>query len=61
MSKSKAFAYAVAAACAWEVLAITTGLVPTISTLAYAYPVFGVGVLVGLSVHFWYKPKKESK
>ena len=57
VTRTKVFAYAVAVACGYEVFAITTGLVPTISTLAYAYPVFGVGVLVGLAAHFWWRKR----
>ena len=42
----------VAGACAWEVAAITTGLVPTVSRISKRHPVFGVAVLVVLAYHF---------
>jgi len=43
----------VAALCAWEVAAITTGRVPTITTLNRRYPVLGVVLVGALALHFW--------
>ena len=43
---------AVAAVCAYEVVAITTHAVPTVSWVARRYPVTGVIVLAVLAKHF---------
>ena len=43
----------VAALCAWEVAAITTGRVPTITTLNRRYPALGVVLVGALALHFW--------
>lgn len=42
----------VAAACAYEVVAITTRRIPTISRIAHRYPATGVIVLAALARHF---------
>ena len=42
----------VAGVCAWEVLAITTGRVPTVSRVSRRWPVFGSVVLDVLDLHF---------
>ena len=43
----------VTALCAWEVAAITTGRVPTITTLNRRHPVVGVVLVGALALHFW--------
>lgn len=43
---------AVAAVCAYEVVAITTRKVPTVSWVARRYPVTGAVVLAVLAKHF---------
>lgn len=43
----------VAALCSWEVVAITTGRVPTITTLNRRHPVIGVAIVGALVLHFW--------
>lgn len=43
----------VAGLCAYEVAAITTGRVPTISTLNRRHPALGVVLLSALALHFW--------
>lgn len=42
----------VAGVCAWEVLAITTGRVPTVSRVSRRWPTFGAVVLDVLDIHF---------
>lgn len=42
----------VAGACAWEVVAISTGRLPTVSRISRRWPVFGHAVLTVLEVHF---------
>lgn len=42
----------VAAICAYEVVAIVTRKVPTVSRIARRYPVAGAVVLAGLARHF---------
>ena len=42
----------VAGVCAWEVVAITTGRVPTVSRVSRRWPVFGDVVLDVLGIHF---------
>lgn len=42
----------VAVACGYEAVAITTGLVPTITSLDRRHPWIGPAVLVGLAWHF---------
>jgi len=42
----------VAATCAWEVLAITTGRVPTVSRISRRSPMFADAVLAVLDIHF---------
>lgn len=39
--------------CAWEVVAITTGRVPTITTLNRRWPAVGVVLVGALALHFW--------
>lgn len=39
--------------CAWEVVAITTGRVPTITTLNRRWPAVGVVLVGALVLHFW--------
>ncbi|GAW54760.1 hypothetical protein [Nocardioides sp. PD653] len=43
----------VAGLCAYEVAAITTGRVPTITTLNRRHPVIGIGIVIALALHFW--------
>ena len=43
----------VAALCSYETLAITTGRVPTITTLNRRWPVVGAVLVGALAVHFW--------
>lgn len=43
----------VAGLCAWEIAAITTGRVPTITTLNRRHPVIGVVLVGALALHFW--------
>lgn len=43
----------VAALCAYECAAITTGRVPTITTLNRRHPVIGVALVGALALHFW--------
>lgn len=42
----------VAVACAYEVVAITTGKLPTVTRITRRYPVVGVAVLAVLAKHF---------
>ena len=43
----------VAGLCAWEIAAITTGRVPTITTLNRRHPTVGVVLVGALALHFW--------
>lgn len=43
----------VAALCAWEVAAICTGRVPTITALNRRHPAIGVALVGALALHFW--------
>jgi hypothetical protein len=43
----------VAALCAYESVAITTGRVPTITALNRRWPVVGVALVGALALHFW--------
>ena len=43
----------VAALCTWEVAAITTGRVPTITALNRRWPVVGAVLVGALALHFW--------
>ena len=52
MREPAALRWAVGAACAYEVAALTTGAVPTISRLADRYPAFGALVVGALAWHF---------
>lgn len=52
MHEPAALRWAVGAACAWEVAALTTGAVPTISRLAARHPAFGAVVVGALAWHF---------
>jgi len=42
----------VAVACAWEVVAITTHRLPTVSRLSKRHPLFRAAVLAALAHHF---------
>lgn len=44
--------WAVGLACAYEVVALTTSRIPTISRLANRYPAFGAAVVGALAWHF---------
>lgn len=44
---------AVAALCAYECVAITTGHVPTITALNRRWPAVGAVLVTALAVHFW--------
>lgn len=48
----RALRVVVGAACAYEVAALTTGQVPTISRLANRHPAFGALVVGALAWHF---------
>ena len=52
MREPAALRWVVGAACAYEVAALTTGAVPTISRLADRYPAFGALVVGALAWHF---------
>lgn len=43
---------AVALVCSYEVAAIATGLVPTITALSKRWPIIGAAVVAALAVHF---------
>lgn len=43
----------VATLCSYEVAAITTGRVPTITALNRRWPALGAAIVVALAVHFW--------
>ena len=50
----------VAGTCAWEVVAITTGWLPTVSRLARQYPAASAAVLGVLAWHFQPRPVPTS-
>jgi hypothetical protein len=43
----------VVAFCSYEVAAVTTGLLPTITALTRRWPLLGVALVGALAVHFW--------
>lgn len=43
----------VATLCAYEVAAITTSRVPTITALNRRWPVVGAAIVGALAIHFW--------
>lgn len=47
----------VALLCAYEVAAITTGRVPTITTLNHRQPLVGAVLVGALALHFWTPPE----
>ena len=49
----------VATLCTWEVAAIISGRVPTITALHRRWPVVGVALVGALAVHFW-APVREA-
>lgn len=51
-ASERAAKYAVASLCSYEVAAITTGRVPTLTALNRRWPVVGVGIVAGLTWHF---------
>jgi hypothetical protein len=43
-------------ACGWETIAIFSNRIPTISALCARHKSLAVGIVCGLSVHFWRHP-----
>ena len=52
VEESTAARVVVAAACQYEVVAITTGLVPTITSIDKRHPVIGLSIITALVWHF---------
>lgn len=47
----------VAALCAYEVAAIASGRVPTITALNHRWPLVGALLVGSLAIHFWTPPE----
>ncbi len=43
----------VVALCGWEIGAITTGRIPTLTALHRRWPIVGLALVGALVVHFW--------
>lgn len=43
----------VVAICAYEIVAVTTGRLPTVTALTGRWPALGVAIVGALAVHFW--------
>ena len=59
MNTEQLFKAIVASVCAYESIAITSGKLPTITSVVHRHPVVGLVVVAGLSHHFQTRPQPE--
>lgn len=56
MTPAVAAKYGLAACCAWEAAAVTTGRIPTFTQLCQRHPVLRLVILAVLAAHLWRQP-----